>query len=103
VASTYGGITVRNQSECDSFGADLGHCNFVFVEVRRYSVSIYRGRADLEPGTVPITVRSLPLCKLARLYNIISIAVVTKIRIVEAVIIVIGKLCRGIAIGDPWR
>jgi hypothetical protein len=30
-----------NLSECDSFGAGLGHCNDVFVEeVRRYSVSI---------------------------------------------------------------
>jgi hypothetical protein len=103
VASRYGGITVINMSECDIFVADLGHCNVVFVEVTRYSVSIYLVLADLVPATGPITVRSLPLCKLSRLYNIISIAIVTKTRIVEAVRIVIGKLCRGIASGDPWR
>jgi hypothetical protein len=93
-----------NQSECDIFGADLGHCNVVLVEeVRRYSVSIHRVRTDLVPGTVPIPVRSLPLCTLAGLYNIISIAIVTKTRIIEAVRIVIGKLCRGIASDEPWR
>jgi hypothetical protein len=64
-----------NVSECGSFWAGLGHCNDVFVEeLTRHSVSIHRFRADLERGTVPITVRSLQLCKLARLYNIISIA-----------------------------
>jgi hypothetical protein len=92
-----------NLSECDSFGAGLGHCNCDFVEeVRRYSDSTHRLRADLEPDTVPIIVRSLPLCKLARLYNIISIAIVTKTRIVDAVRTVIGKLFRVIASGDPW-
>jgi hypothetical protein len=104
VASRYGRIIVMNLCECDSFGAGLGHYNGVFVEeVRRYSVSTHCYRADLEPGTVPITVRSLPLCKLAWLYNIISIAILTKTRIVEAVRIVIGKLCRVITSGDPWR
>jgi hypothetical protein len=79
-------------------------CNGVFVEVvRLYSASIHRVRPGLERGTVLFTVRSLPLCKLARLYNIISIAIVTKTRMVEAVRTVIGKLCRGIASGDPWR
>jgi hypothetical protein len=66
-------------------------------------VSTQLVRAVFEPDTVPITVRSLPLCKLARLYNIISIAIVTKTRIVEAVSTVTGKLCRGIASGFPWR
>jgi hypothetical protein len=40
---------------------------------------------------------------LITLYNIISIAIVTKTRNVEAVRTVIGKLCRGIASSDPWR
>jgi hypothetical protein len=93
-----------NHSECESFGAGLGHCNGVFVEVvRRYSVSTHHVRADLVSCTVPITVRNLPLCKLSLFYNIISIAIVTETRIVEAVRTVIGKLCRGIASGDPWR
>jgi hypothetical protein len=93
-----------NLSECHSYGAGLGQCNGVFVEVvRRYSVSTHRVLTDLEPGIVPIKIRRLPLCKLARLYNIISIAIVTETRIVKAVRTVNGKLCRGIASGDPWR
>jgi hypothetical protein len=93
-----------NRIECDSFGAGLRHCNCVFVEKSWVILCQYSSlRADLERGTVPITVRRLPLCKLARLYNIISIAIVTKTRNVEAVRTVIGKLCRGIASGDPWR
>jgi hypothetical protein len=92
-----------NLSECDTFGPVIWHCNDVFVEVRRYSVSIQRVRPDLEPGTVTITVRSLRLCKLARLYNIISIAIVTKTRNVETVRIAIGKLWRVIASVVPWR